>query len=72
MAHTKQLLDAGSIDNLIDEVSVTQEVFQNEQGQAVKYNRVVIKLDNGDTVGLKATPELKMAVYYATRELEQK
>lgn len=72
MADNKKLLDAQSIDDVLKDVQIVKDVFQNEKGESVYFNRIRLVFDNEDTVDLKATPELKMAVYYAKKELTSK
>lgn len=65
MADTKQILEAQNIDDYINTINITQKSFDNDKGESVKYNQVEVIFDNGDVVYLKATPELKTALYYA-------
>jgi hypothetical protein len=66
MAHTKKLLEAGSIDDLLKEVRIEQRKFTNDKKEEINYNTLVLEFDNGDTVDLKAVPELKAAIFYAS------
>lgn len=66
---TKKLLDAQNVDDIIDSVNISQEVFANDKGEAIKYNKLIITFENGDQVSLKPTDELKMAIYYARKEV---
>lgn len=72
MSDSKRLLDAQSIDDILKDVLITKEVFQNDKGESVYYNRLRLVFDDNDTVDLKATPEVKIAVYYAKKGLTAK
>lgn len=71
MAHTKELLDAVDITDLVDTIVVTQDIFTDENGKQVRYNRLVLNLKNDDDLKLKLDKTSKVGVYYALREASE-
>lgn len=72
MAHTKQLLDAMPLDDLVQGIEVVKESFNDQEtGRTVDYNRLKITLINGDETYLKFNKDAKLAIFYALRESEK-
>jgi hypothetical protein len=72
MAHTKELLEAADISDIVAGVRIDKLNFTNEQGQAINYNKVVIEFANGDELALKPEKADKVVLYYAIRDGNKK
>jgi hypothetical protein len=68
MAHTKELLDTVSINNIVEDIRIEQDIFVNDSGQSIKYNRFIIQFDDGQTIKLKLDRILKLEFYMAIKE----
>jgi hypothetical protein len=65
MSHTKALLDATSLNNIVEDVKITQDIFVNEKGESIKYNGLVIQFDDGQEIRIKLDKMMKLELYMA-------
>jgi len=71
MADTKELLEEGSIDEIIDSVEVKQASFSPEgENRKIDYNYILVTLTNGDTIRLKADKGVKASIWFARKGTE--
>lgn len=70
MASTPQLLDPIDLDKYIKTIEITQGSFINDKQEQVKYNQILIVLDNGQEIVLKLDKINKLAIFYAIAQLD--
>lgn len=75
MAHQQNLLDEGSILDLIEDVTVKQETFKGDEDKEITFNSFTLVLTNGTEVPLRLQKgqarEVRAALYLAYVESQK-